>query len=357
LRPALSLFLFSALPSCASFSLAVEELEAVHDSSDEVRLLHRTDVERPSVIGRQWRRSFLSRILPGLNKVFAKPRPETLGDPARVCRESILELKEVDPDEPREVATAVTWAAKVLEQDPWPLSRADAAAVLAAVRPPATPSAGEGAFDENAVRDALRDTSTANAASREGRLSPAPLRTVYERAIRTLGETPYRTPSEATAVLAFLSQLFAVEPDPGFRLLLESAIRRTASRTASLALRRGLKDPSEFVRESCVEAIFASEGTASLPDLIRVVEADPDPNVRRRLVRACKQAEDPLPPDMVETVIDFLYAATGDPDSSVATNAMVVLSERTGQPLVLDREHWRAWRRDRILGRPPSGSP
>lgn len=347
--------LLPLLSGCASFSLAADDLRALHEEAAGGGLAHRSEIARPSPLARIWRRSFLSGIFPGLTASIAKPAPRTVADPARLCRESVLVLRSADRDDPAEVAEAVSLASMVLAGDLFPLSRADAAAALVAVAPRVELSWREEPGYEDAALQALRRLAARSQDPGEEALRDPAKRAEYASAIEVLGNAPYRRASEALGMgLYVLSRLRAIERDRGLRAKIDEAIAHCSARAARLALRAGLSDRSEFVREVCVEGIARVEGEGALPFLAKAAASDPSPAVRRRFVRLCARkraatgGEDP--------VLEALVAAASDPDPSVSTNAMDALAVRTGSGPILDREYWKAWWKGRLLAEPASGA-
>ena len=352
------------LGGCASFGPALGDLEVIHEEQSAGVLVHRAEVTRPSALGRTWLGSPFARWSESLDDFFASPRKEAIPDPDRLCRESLRTLKGGDLEEADSLAEAVHWASFLLEEDPHPLSRTEAALVLASV-PKLPPSAGEGPSagewpspgewkgEEAELIASLRAlTARLEALRREEALDPAG-REELGRRIDMLGAAPYRRSAEARGVARSLSRLARLERDEVLRTRSENAARAAAVRAARLSLRKGLADSSEFVREACLEGIVRLEGEGVLPDLGAALVRDPSPAVRRRVVRLVAKA--PSPAAGEEAMLEFLVRLLEDPDASVAANAMDALSQRTGSERTLDREHWRGWWSRRLLERASGG--
>jgi HEAT repeat protein len=337
------------LAGCASFQGAVADLEALHEEKAEGVLVHRSEVTRLSAFGRAWLASPFRALG---SKLLASPRKETLPEPDRLCRESLRALRKQDFRDAAILAESVHWASFLLEEDPHPLSRTEAAVVLAGV-PPAEPVPAEGATGDPDVIASIRAVTGRLDSVRRGEALDAAGRAELGRRIDLLGSAPYHRSSDARGIARSLARLGRVEPDPALAARSASASRVASARAARLSLTRGLADPSEFVREACVEGIVRLEGEGALPGLGAAVEKDPSPSVRRRVVRLCARAPSSGPAE--EPVLAFLVRALGDPDPSVAANAMEALSLRTGRERTLDREYWRAWWRRRDLERPAGG--
>ncbi|MCI0589317.1 MAG: HEAT repeat domain-containing protein [Planctomycetes bacterium] len=346
------------LGGCASFGPALGDLEVIHEEQSAGVLVHRAEVTRPSALGRTWLGSPFGRWSEGLDEFFASPRKEEISDPDRLCRESLRTLKGGDLEDADSLAEAVHWASFLLEEDPHPLSRTEAALVLASVPklPPsagAGPSAGDWKGEEAELIASLRAlTARLEALRREEALDPAG-REELARRIDVLGAAPYRRSAEARGVARSLARLARLERDEVLRTRSENGARAAAVRAARLSLRKGLSDSSEFVREACLEGIVRLEGEGVLPDLGAALVRDPSPAVRRRVVRLVAKA--PSPAAGEEAMLEFLVRLLEDPDASVSANAMDALSQRTGRERTLDREHWRGWWSRRLLERASGG--
>ncbi len=344
------------LGGCASFGPALGDLEVIHEEQSAGVLVHRTEVSRPSALGRTWLGSPFARRSEGLDGFLASPRKEAISDPDRLCRESLRTLRGGDFEDAGALAEAVHWASFLLEEDPHPLSRTEAALVLASV--PETPPTGPATGPEATVGEAelivsLRAlTARLEALRRDAALDPA-AREELGRRIDLLGAAPYRRSAEARGVARSLSRLAQLERDEALRTRSENAAKAAAARAARLSLRKGLSDSSEFVREACLEGIVRLEGEGVLPDLGTALARDPSPAVRRRVVRLVARA--PSPAEGEEAMLEFLVHLLEDPDASVAANAMDALSQRTGRERTLDREHWRGWWSRRLLERASGG--
>jgi hypothetical protein len=167
----------------------------------------------------------------------------------------------------------------------------------------------------------------------------------YLGALVRLSEARYRALGDARRVLLLFALLDRFGPKEGAEDLIRRGLRSVGHEVVRMALRKGLSDTSELVREA---AVAIAEGMADelvLPILVTFIPNEPSATVRRKMILRLARLNLETASRQYNgfTPLELLVHRIDDNDSSVATAAMLGLSTMAGLPLNLERDFWREW--------------
>jgi HEAT repeat protein len=166
--------------------------------------------------------------------------------------------------------------------------------------------------------------------------------------LRELGKHGHELdPAVQERTAADLARVLNVESDPVMRAEILRAVARFNSPTATAMVVRGLDDAEREVRIAACEALAAGKPPQAAERLAATLTSDVDIDVRLAAAKALGALGD-------RQGVTALSLALEDPDPALQYQAVLSLSDLTGENLGKDVNAWRAYVQSGQAPPPPS---